>query len=322
LRAHIYLALLAGTPVSSLLPAGPGRGCPDSVPADTDGPANASGQNGGSPDGGRPAGQDPARATGSSSDHSTSDQPATGLLTTAGFPDLTSPGRLTGSIDPGALCVTGRINLTLPLATWLGQSDRSGHVAGYGPLDATDTRTLADALAAHPSTNWCLTFTGPDGRPIAHGCAHSNTRTRPARRPRTGSRDRPEGGTRDGPDTRAGPITWIFTLTPLISGDCDHAWETPAYRPSAALRHRVNLRHATCVFPGCRRPATQCDADHTIAYETGGKTCLCNLAPLCRHHHQVKQTPGWTLEQTTPGTLTWTTPSGRHYTVGPSGYPE
>jgi hypothetical protein len=102
----------------------------------------------------------------------------------------------------------------------------------------------------------------------------------------------------------------------------DHAWETPAYRPSDALRHLVNIRHATCVFPGCRRPAVQCDTDHTLAYEDGGKTCLCNLAPLCRHHHQVKQTPGWTLDHTTPGTLTWTTPAGRRYTTYPSTYPQ
>jgi hypothetical protein len=102
----------------------------------------------------------------------------------------------------------------------------------------------------------------------------------------------------------------------------DHAWETPAYRPSDALRHLVNIRHATCVFPGCRRPAVQCDTDHTLAYEDGGKTCLCNLAPLCRHHHQVKQTPGWTLDHTIPGTLTWTTPAGRRYTTYPSTYPQ
>jgi len=104
-------------------------------------------------------------------------------------------------------------------------------------------------------------------------------------------------------------------MTSLAGGDCDHTWETPAYRPSAALRHLIEIRHATCVFPGCRRPAAQCDIDHTIAYKRGGKTCLCNLAPLCRHHHDVKQTAGWALEQTSPGTLTWTTPAGRHYTV-------
>jgi hypothetical protein len=118
-------------------------------------------------------------------------------------------------------------------------------------------------------------------------------------------------GTVDGP--------WTFTITSLTGGGCDHAWETPAYRPPPALRHLVEMRHNTCVFPGCRRPAAQCDADHTIAYEIGGRTCLCNLAPLCRRHHQAKQTPGWSLEQSSPGTLTWTTPSGRRYTVTPAG---
>src|SRR5260370_36812103 len=55
---------------------------------------------------------------------------------------------------------------------------------------------------AHPSTQWRLTLTAPDGRPLAHGCA----RTRPPPRPRTGSPD--------GPGTRARPQPWTFTLTP------------------------------------------------------------------------------------------------------------
>ena len=308
LRAQIYLALLTGAPASSLLPASPGETRLPSTspasqgsPASEDGPASSDDQPDSNPPGagssGRPSGGPPAESP------------------TA----VTAPGRLPWPGDPSALRVTGRVNLILPLGTWLGRSDEPGHVAGYGPLDATDTRALADALAADAGTRWCLTFTGPDGRPIAHGCA----RARPPRRPRagSGSRDRPGTGSRDGPDTRAHPTTWIFTLTPLTSGDCDHAWETPAYRPSAALRHRVNLRHATCVFPGCRRPAAQCDADHTIAYQTGGKTCLCNLAPLCRHHHEVKQAPGWRLEQPEPGVLVWQTPSGRIYTTTPTGYP-
>jgi hypothetical protein len=220
----------------------------------------------------------------------------------------------------------------MPLATWLGRSDAPGQVAGYGPLDATDSRALADALAAHAGTKWCLTITGPDGRPVAHGCARTGppagTRDRPGTGSRDGppARDRPSTGSRGGPKARArgrpparSPAwTWTFTVTPLDGGRCDHAWETPAYRPSDTLRHLVNTRHTTCVFPGCRRPAAQSDADHTLAYEHGGKTCLCNLAPLCRHHHQVKQTPGWALDHTTPGTLTWTTPSGRRYTTGRS----
>jgi len=210
--------------------------------------------------------------------------------------------------------IAGRVNLTVPLATWLGCSNAPGHVPGYGPLDATDSRTLADALATQAGTRWCLTFTGPDGQPLVHGCARTGPppgrrRTQPATRPRAG----PQPGSRDRPQTGASRGQWTFTVTALTGG-CDHALETPAYQPPAALRHLVNIRHATCVFPGCRRPAPQCDADHTIPYNDGGKTCLCNLAPLCRRHHQVKQTPGWTLTQTGPGNLTWTTPSGRRYT--------
>jgi len=114
---------------------------------------------------------------------------------------------------------------------------------------------------------------------------------------------------------------WTFTLTWLDRGECDHAWETPAYEPSAGLRHLVQIRHLTCTFPGCRRPAAQCDVDHTIAYDHGGRTCSCNLAPLCRHHHQVKQARGWALQQVTPGVMTWTTPAGRTYTTTPANYP-
>ena len=48
-----------------------------------------------------------------------------------------------------------------------------------------------------------------------------------------------------------------------------------------------------------------------------GRTCECNLAALCRRHHQAKQAPGWHLEQPSPGTLTWTLPSARTYTTPP-----
>ena len=52
-----------------------------------------------------------------------------------------------------------------------------------------------------------------------------------------------------------------------------------------------------------------------MPYDQGGKTCLCNLAPLCRRHHRAKQARGWALKQVSPGVLAWTTPSGRHYVV-------
>jgi hypothetical protein len=81
------------------------------------------------------------------------------------------------------------------------------------------------------------------------------------------------------------------------------------------------IRQRRCSFPGCRRPAVRCDVDHTVPFDQGGATCECNLAPLCRRHHQAKQAPGWHLTQDQPGIMTWRTPSGRTYTTHPEPYP-
>ncbi|WP_433467586.1 DUF222 domain-containing protein [Spirillospora sp. CA-128828] len=88
----------------------------------------------------------------------------------------------------------------------------------------------------------------------------------------------------------------------------------PGYRPPAALRLEIEARHATCVFPTCNQPVHRCDIDHTIPWRPG-TTCRCNLAPLCRRHHRLKQTPGWKLHQVWPGILLWITPSGAWYIV-------
>ncbi len=100
---------------------------------------------------------------------------------------------------------------------------------------------------------------------------------------------------------------------------------TTALRSSATNRpggctDLVIARTTTCSAPGCRRPAARCDLDHTIAYDHGGRSCECNLAPLCRHHHRCKQAEGWRLEQITPGIMRWTTPAGREYTTTPTNY--
>jgi hypothetical protein len=105
------------------------------------------------------------------------------------------------------------------------------------------------------------------------------------------------------------------------SAGCAHQRQSTAYRPPSALQHLIRVRQQTCAFPGCRRPAGQCDLDHTTPFQRGGLTCECNLAPLCRAHHQAKQAPGWHLRQLRPGVLAWTTPSGRTYTKGPTVYP-
>lgn len=90
---------------------------------------------------------------------------------------------------------------------------------------------------------------------------------------------------------------------------------TTSRRPTASQQRRVQTRNRTCVFPGCRMPSTSCDLDHTTAVQDGGTTCDCNLAPLCRHDHNIKHTPGWGYERLPDTRNRWSTPFGHTYTT-------
>jgi Domain of unknown function (DUF222) len=109
--------------------------------------------------------------------------------------------------------------------------------------------------------------------------------------------------------------TWRRILTDPASGrPVDYG--TTRYRPPAHLAGLVITRDQTCQFPGCRVPAHRCDLDHSIPHDpaTGtGPTSEINLGPKCRRHHQVKQTPGWSVTQHPEGCTTWVTPSGHQY---------
>jgi hypothetical protein len=70
------------------------------------------------------------------------------------------------------------------------------------------------------------------------------------------------------------------------------------------------------VFPWCTRPARACDCDHIQPWRddgTGGDTCTCQLAPLCRTHHRLKTHGSWTYTTLEPGTYLWTSPHGYQY---------
>ena len=113
----------------------------------------------------------------------------------------------------------------------------------------------------------------------------------------------------------------LVTLDPLTTQDCDHRYEARGHDPGVKLRHLSQVRHATCTSPICRRPAAQCDFEHNTPYEAGGRTCLCNGGPKCRHDHRLKQHPKWKVDQLPDGTFRWTTPAGRTYTTEPTRYP-
>lgn len=87
-------------------------------------------------------------------------------------------------------------------------------------------------------------------------------------------------------------------------------------RPTTAQRREVHAVSPTCVFPGCRMPAIDCDLDHRTRHHDGGPTETGNLDPLCRHDHHIKDTLGWTYQPRRNGTHHWTTRLGHTYTTG------
>jgi hypothetical protein len=101
-------------------------------------------------------------------------------------------------------------------------------------------------------------------------------------------------------------------LTPLID-----AAPEKGYTPSAQLADFVRCRDLTCRAPGCDRPATLCDLDHTIPYADGGVTHASNIKCLCRFHHLLKTFWGWRDKQLPDGTMIWTLPSGETYVTTP-----
>jgi len=349
LRARAYLDIMLGRD-SRLLPQPPAtttdgggtNGPATTGPAATDGgqddpgPQPPDDPSGGGPGDGGPRGGGPG----------------------GGGPGPGDPGGSWAPPAPGVLPAgfAGRMNLTIPLVTLLHLADRPGELPGLGPVDPALTRDLARAAAANPKTSYCVTVTDEQGHAIGHGCARPEPKnhTRQARPP--GGHDPPGGpsppashdppgapGTGPGPEfafTASGEDgppggygAWrlstgvpgradlLIALDPIATETCDHRFEARGHDPGVKLRHLTQIRHATCTGPVCRRPADQSDFEHNIPYEAGGRTCLCNAGPKCRHEHRLKQHPRWKVEQITPAIFRWTTPSGRQYLTEPTRYP-
>jgi Domain of unknown function (DUF222) len=246
-------------------------------------------------------------------DDSDEDEGRPGGRPSAGPPS----GRAGGKTPMPAL-----INITVPVGTLLGWSDMPADVGTWGLLDADTVRDLIAAASRHPRTRWCYTLTGPEGEATAHACARGSHPWPPPSRDQA-SRDQ---ASRDGPAARQTQLAQLLTelnATPelIASRTCDHRHREDRYTPSRKLKHLIRARTARCCAPGCGAQAITGEIDHTIPYPAG-KTCECNLGPPCQRHHHAKHAPGWKLEQTEPGVMTWTTPSGRTYTTRPTQYEE
>lgn len=95
--------------------------------------------------------------------------------------------------------------------------------------------------------------------------------------------------------------------------------QTDTYTPTEPMRRYLRARDQHCRFPGCRQPVHRCDTDHNLDHALGGPTAIDNLAHFCRAHHTLKHPDipdahRWTARQLPDQTVTWTSPTGRHYT--------
>ena len=298
LRWRAYLDLLQERDSRLTVTPAPGRDPGQRQgPADDDGPQDGPDGNGG-PGGNGPGPHSPA---GTGPDH-------------RARPDSSARP---AAKDPGP-CLAALVNITVPLATALGQSGTPGEAGGFGLLDAGTARDLIAAAGRSPHTRWCVTVLHPDGTAAAHGCAAGRHPPPPGpeppgpeppgpQLPATG----PPGtaspgsscGTSGSPDQRPPPDTrardYLLSLGVRLAliarGGCDHRHAETGYQPSRKLQHLIRTRSTRCSAPGCGLPAARCDLDHTLAWDKGGLTCECGLAPLCRHHHRCKQARGWQL---------------------------
>jgi hypothetical protein len=242
-----------------------------------------------------------------------------------------------------AVTVPGRLNLTVPLATLAGETDRPGELSGSGPADPWQARRLGHAALASDGTKVCVTVTDEQGMMTGHGCARPPTRAERAtlrEHARTGppGPPRPRGlgltpfPGQDQQELRGGGGTWVLhpgngrdimivRIWPVTTDPCDHRLLTPAHDPGKELRHLTGLRYGACSGPVCRRPARQCDFEHNKPWEEHGATCLCNGNPKCRFEHRLKQDARWTVTQHPDGTIDWRAPTGRVATTEPHRFP-
>lgn len=66
-------------------------------------------------------------------------------------------------------------------------------------------------------------------------------------------------------------------------------------------RVALSLRDRGCVWPGCDRPPSWCEAHHLDPWGEGGPTDLANGVLLCGHHHRHLHRTDWRLRRAPDG---------------------
>lgn len=195
------------------------------------------------------------------------------------------------------------MELRAQLTTLIGQDERPGELAGWGPIHAGLARDLAGLMSRG---QWRFVITDHDGHLLHAGF----TRARP-----TGSARR-SAGSREIVELQI-PATILRELASDPDAQRDPNGDPTRRSPGSVLRRYLQIRDRYCLMIGCRAPARSTDADHTLDYARGGTTTDRNLGHGCRHDHRLKHEGGWRLEQLEPGHFRWISRSGHAYLVHP-----
>lgn len=210
------------------------------------------------------------------------------------------------------------VQVSVELVTLLGRNDHSAILPGLGPILADVARRV---VARQRRGEWRYCLVDDTGHFVFGGI----TRRRPA-----SSRDSTDGGLvellipltlfdhlvahpdkadewRGVIDDIAGQYRNRDQYLKRMDADPDRRF------PTAALRRHIQPRDRTCTGPGCRRPATHTDFDHTDDHQYGGPTTMGNGGACCSHDHLLKTKGGWELEQPEPGEFLWRSPLGQTY---------
>lgn len=92
------------------------------------------------------------------------------------------------------------------------------------------------------------------------------------------------------------------------------------YRVPKPLAAHVKATWVTSTGPHSTARADRCDLDHTLSWDSGGRTSVDNLSPLDRGWHLAKTHQRFTAVRQPDGAIRWTTPLGQTYLAEPYDY--
>jgi uncharacterized protein YcfJ len=115
--------------------------------------------------------------------------------------------------------------------------------------------------------------------------------------------------------TRIGCDAEINLMLLDASGEVMHCGHSTRF-PLVGQRRALVVRDQGCVFPGCDRGPSACQAHHLRFWSHHGPTDMENLALVCAFHHWLIHDRHWALERIPPG-MAW--PAGGWLARSPTG---